>query len=256
MSNESVSTSSRRQRIQAKVAAIITPASLVLNRGRADGVRKDMKFGIFFTVGPISDPDNPQNVLEQLTFRKGTAIIATVYDRMAYCTLEPSFVSRMNPMLLGNPFSTEERYPEVETPMYSTHDRVIRVGDLAEEIEEPPRKAEGAGTSIEALWTVEFGTVSGTNGAAVVLKGSRIFGGDSGFYYLGSYTLSGDALSGDLQATHYHGPGVTAYGDNVSTYSVKVSGKLSPNGNEITGVAVRPGFGQVQMRMTKRTELS
>jgi hypothetical protein len=49
---------------------------------------------------------------------------------------------------------------------------------------------------IEALYVVEFGdvaiggqTYTYWNGGVAVLETNRIFGGDSGYYYLGNYTI-------------------------------------------------------------------
>jgi len=111
--------------------------------------------------------------------------------------------------------------------------------------------------SLEALWTVQFEIPGGNlNGAVVVLKSGRIYGGDSGYYYLGSYTISGDTISGDVQATHYHGPGRTAFGDETASFSVQLSGKVNPDQDHIVGRAIRPRLGQVLLKMTKRAPLA
>jgi hypothetical protein len=49
--------------------------------------------------------------------------------------------------------------------------------------------------NLEALYLVEFGDVSGVdyqNGGVAVLETSRIFGGDSGYHYVGDYSAFGD----------------------------------------------------------------
>src|SRR5436190_24376412 len=76
--------------IRAKVAAIVTPTSLVINRGEVDGVAKGMKFSVQYALEPITDPDVPTNVLHELTFRKGTIEVTSVYPRMAYCSIQPA----------------------------------------------------------------------------------------------------------------------------------------------------------------------
>jgi hypothetical protein len=62
--------------------------------------------------------------------------------------------------------------------------------------------------TIEALWTVEIPDVKGgwINGGVVVLETGRIFGGDSFYYFLGNYDVSGGNVSGTLNVTHYNGP--------------------------------------------------
>ncbi|MGH8057627.1 MAG: hypothetical protein ACREOH_10405 [Candidatus Entotheonellia bacterium] len=109
---------------------------------------------------------------------------------------------------------------------------------------------------MEGLWTAEFGTASGMlNGGVVVLESGRILGGDSGYYYTGKYSISGDTLSGDLRATHYYGPGVTAFGDSASMFTIELTGKINSAGDHIDGLMVRSGVGQVRFRLSKRATL-
>ena len=72
--------------------------------------------------------------------------------------------------------------------------------------------------SVEALWIAHFGDVftigtgdvftAGTsNGGVVVFETGRVFGGDSGFFYLGEYDVSGDILSAKVTITRFK-PGV------------------------------------------------
>jgi hypothetical protein len=113
--------------------------------------------------------------------------------------------------------------------------------------------------SVDGLWTVEFevpGSGHKVNAGVVLLQAGRIYGGDSGYYYLGSYVVTGDAVSGDVQATHYHGPATTAFGDTTTAFSVQLSGKQNPDGNEIVGTVTRPRLGRVNLRMIKRVPLA
>ena len=71
---------------------------------------------------------------------------------------------------------------------------------------------------IEAMWTVSFSTPQGTFGSGVaVFETGRIFGGDSMYFYLGSYTVSGSDVMGKALVQHY--------GDRSPTFS----------GSELTG---------------------
>lgn len=115
--------------------------------------------------------------------------------------------------------------------------------------------------SVEALWTVTFQVESPTpgekweNGGVVVLETGRIFGGDSQYYYVGTFKLAGgDELLGRLKVVHYHGDRRTAFGDAGPIFEVDLHGKLvAPN--MITGVMKRPGFGALAFRLSKREEL-
>ena len=70
-------------------------------------------------------------------------------------------------------------------------------------------------SSVEALWAVHFGdayALGQPNGGVAMLETSRIFGGDSQFYYVGKYEISGEKLIAQVRITHFSGPNMTAFG--------------------------------------------
>jgi hypothetical protein len=115
--------------------------------------------------------------------------------------------------------------------------------------------------SIEALWTVTFQVESPSpggkweNGGVIVLETSRIFGGDSQYYFVGSFKLRGEGeFTGRLKVVHYHGDRRTAFGDAGPIFEVDVQGKLvTPD--TIAGVMSRPGFGALAFRLNRREAL-
>lgn len=89
--------------------------------------------------------------------------------------------------------------------------------------------------SVEALWAVYFvDAVGHPNTGVVVLETSRIFGGDSKFYYTGEYEIDGDQFSAMVNSTHYNGDGMTAFGfPTKDTVQLEVRGKRQ--GDTIVG---------------------
>jgi hypothetical protein len=62
--------------------------------------------------------------------------------------------------------------------------------------------------SLEALWTVTFGSNLGAGGAGVVVfETGRLFGGDADYTYVGSYNVTPDGkqLKADLDIANYSG---------------------------------------------------
>jgi hypothetical protein len=52
---------------------------------------------------------------------------------------------------------------------------------------------------MNGLWTAEFGSSAGIFGGGVaVFRDGQIFGGDSSYYYIGSYALQGNTLAGSV----------------------------------------------------------
>ena len=69
--------------------------------------------------------------------------------------------------------------------------------------------------SVEALWAAHFGnvdTVGLPNGGVLVFESRRVFGGDSGYYYLGGYQISGRTMFAHIEVTHFSGTNPTAFG--------------------------------------------
>lgn len=61
--------------------------------------------------------------------------------------------------------------------------------------------------SIEGLWTAEFGSTTGIfGGGVVVFEDGKLLGGDSWYYYVGTYSLNGNTLETRLRVVPYiHG---------------------------------------------------
>jgi hypothetical protein len=61
---------------------------------------------------------------------------------------------------------------------------------------------------IGGLWTAKFSTALGTGSGVVCFVDGQIFGGDSNYYYSGSYRSAGDgkAITGIFRVVHFFGP--------------------------------------------------
>ena len=112
--------------IKGKIARIITKKNVVINRGSRDGVENGMRFIVRLRTGTIIDPDDPANMLGELSFTKANLSVTTVYDGMSYCTIETTGLSLSGLSIIG--------YPNVEDPMFDTDDWLLRRGDEIEQI--------------------------------------------------------------------------------------------------------------------------
>jgi hypothetical protein len=74
---------------------------------------------------------------------------------------------------------------------------------------------KGRPGSLEALYVVHFADLANPhrflNGGVVVLETLCVFGGDSGYYYTGSYKVNGKALEVSATITQ-HNPGWNVWG--------------------------------------------
>jgi hypothetical protein len=80
--------------IEGKIAAILSPVKVVINRGSTDGVEEGDYFVIYTELGPFSDPDTKQNL--------GTT--KQVWGRVEVTTVEKRFCIAETETRLRNPF--------------------------------------------------------------------------------------------------------------------------------------------------------
>jgi len=82
---------------------------------------------------------------------------------------------------------------------------------------------------LEALYVVEFGDISGSNyrnGGVAVLETNRIFGDDSGYYYIGDFSVFGDHFEAHVRITKHNPSWVNAFGDDALEFEIGVWGKI------------------------------
>ena len=134
--------------IRGKIAAIVTERQVVINRGKIHGVTDGMNFAIYIDLGPIRDPDDPENVLDNMMFKKAALKVSQVYDKMSFCSLEGEVSYALSSAsVLGTTLGTTITYPNVITPpMIKLEDWGIKVGDVVLEVVEPPPKKKPAAT--------------------------------------------------------------------------------------------------------------
>jgi hypothetical protein len=111
---------------------------------------------------------------------------------------------------------------------------------------------------VEALYVVEFGDVSGfgyRNGGVAVLETNRIFGGDSGYYYIGDFSVFGDRIEASVRVTKHNLSWINAFGDDALQFEIKILGRIGDDVIEaIMERADRPGL-RLPLRLMRRATL-
>jgi len=111
--------------------------------------------------------------------------------------------------------------------------------------------------SVEACWTVRFGDPRSPsvemNGGIVVLESGRIFGGDSGFAYLGTYSVTDAVVEGSFEAIQHDAQVGSIYGDGVARFRANftVSGDERMKSGEIK----RDGYPSARLVLKRFAEL-
>ena len=78
---------------------------------------------------------------------------------------------------------------------------------------------------LEALYVVQFGDVALGGryrpGGVVVLKANRLFGGDSGYYYVGEYSADEKTLLITAKIVKHDPTAEDAFGDRSASFSIE-----------------------------------
>lgn len=107
---------------------------------------------------------------------------------------------------------------------------------------------------IDGFWLVHAERQGGSAGGVAVFINGKIFGGDSGFYYLGTYQEK-DGIVKARVAVHNFDPAVLNIMGQATDYELSVSGVFKDDA--ITGTAVIPGIPNQSMsvRLTRKANL-
>jgi len=97
---------------------------------------------------------------------------------------------------------------------------------------------------------------AGVFSGVVVLQGNKVWGGDSQFYYIGTYKEDGDKIEADVDCPHHAGAMSTAFGTNEANYSLKMDGQHK--GDLVTGKIWLPGNPNLKLdlQLVRRTGAS
>lgn len=109
--------------------------------------------------------------------------------------------------------------------------------------------------SINGFYVVEFGDVNGkqVNGGVAALKDGRVQGGDSGYYYVGEYAVSGSNFTSSLNVVKHNPTWESAFGDTASQFTLQITGIV--NSSVMTGTLVRSGYPKLPVKLKRTADL-
>lgn len=118
--------------ISGAIAAIINQSSIVINKGKVDGVEKGMIFGVKLPIPDIIDPENEENILKGLYYTKGKLKVESVNDKMSFCSVLPNRILMQNNISssIFNLANEIKEYPKITNDiMIGDDDWIISKGD-------------------------------------------------------------------------------------------------------------------------------
>jgi T3SS negative regulator,GrlR len=100
---------------------------------------------------------------------------------------------------------------------------------------------------IQGFWVVQYEGVRGEGGGVMTILNDRLYGGDSGFIYLGSYTLTDGRFSARVTVRNFL-PGVPNDLGIQGDFDLEIEGRwidqeiratATPVGLEVAGLAIK-----------------
>lgn len=108
---------------------------------------------------------------------------------------------------------------------------------------------------VEALWTFKFITHQNTVGAGVaILESGHVFGGDSEYYFIGSYSIRGNEITVEVESTHYGTTPNSMFGP-AKHLNLRFSGPLAQPTTTLEGNVVEAPEKRMTLVLTRREEL-
>ena len=108
---------------------------------------------------------------------------------------------------------------------------------------------------VEALWTFKFITNESVVGAGVaVLETGRVFGGDSEYYFVGTYQIHGGEITVEVESTHYGQTPHSMFGP-AKVLNLRFSGPLKQPTTVLQGNLVEAPEKRMSLHLTRQAEL-
>lgn len=86
--------------------------------------------------------------------------------------------------------------------------------------------------SVEGMYVVEFGDAAlpgqpTRNHGVVVLETNRIYGGDSGYYFVGTFTIKDGTFDANANIVKHNPAWRDAFGDTSTSFDIRIQGTVS-----------------------------
>jgi hypothetical protein len=107
---------------------------------------------------------------------------------------------------------------------------------------------------VEGFWIVQYEGMVGNGGGVVIFAKGKVFGGDTGYTYIGSYQEQGNSVKAHVKVENFL-PSIPSVLGFVGDFELNIDGTLE--GSVIKAIGSLPG-GQavgIALKLTKRADL-
>jgi hypothetical protein len=107
---------------------------------------------------------------------------------------------------------------------------------------------------VEGFWIVQYEGMQGNGGGVAMFTKGQVFGGDTGYTYLGSYSTLGNSVKARVMVRNFI-PGIPSVVGITGDFELSIDGVVEGNVIKGTGSLVgvqRPG---IALKLSKRADI-
>jgi hypothetical protein len=107
---------------------------------------------------------------------------------------------------------------------------------------------------VEGFWIVQYEGMRGNGGGVAMFIKGHLFGGDTGYTYMGTYKTEGNSVKAKLHVRNFL-PDIPSVIGVVGDFELNIDGKLEGDVIKGTGSLVNGGAVGIAIKLTKRANL-
>ena len=107
---------------------------------------------------------------------------------------------------------------------------------------------------VEGFWIVQYEGMQGNGGGVAMFIKGKVFGGDTGYTYIGSYEVKGNSMNAQVMVRNFI-PSVPSVLGITGDFELKIQGTVEGDIIRGTGALVSPQRPGIALKLTKRASL-
>lgn len=107
---------------------------------------------------------------------------------------------------------------------------------------------------VEGFWIVQYEGMKGNGGGVAMFIKGKVFGGDTGYTYIGSYQTQGNSVKAEVAVRNFL-PDIPSVLGVVGDFELNIEGKLEGDVIKGTGSLANSQAVGIAVKLTKRANL-
>ena len=107
---------------------------------------------------------------------------------------------------------------------------------------------------VEGFWIVQYEGMKGNGGGVAVFLKGKVFGGDTGYTYVGSYQTEGNSVKAHVKVESFL-PDIPSVLGVTGNFELNIDGTLEGNVIKGTGSLLNSQAVGIAVKLTKRADL-